>query len=81
MRSTTSSYRIQEDLRVRLEQTARQLKKGKNWVINRAIEEYLHRVHRESLAAEARRQSRLASGVVTKDEEFWHRQADTGGWR
>jgi len=81
MRSTTSSYRIQEDLRVRLEHAARQLKKGKNWVINRAIEEYLDRVHRESLAAEARRQSLLASGVVTEDEEFWHQRADTGGWR
>lgn len=81
MRSTTSSYRIQEDLRVRLELTARQLKKGKNWVINRAIQEYLDRIHRESLAAEARRQSLLASGVVTADEEFWHQQADTGGWR
>ena len=81
MNSTTSSYRIQEDLRVRLEHTARQLKKGKNWVINRAIEEYLNRVRRESLAAEARRQSLLASGVVTEDEEFWQRQADTGGWR
>ncbi len=81
MRSTTSSYRIQEDLRVRLEHAARQLKKGKNWVINRAIQEYLDRIHRESLAAEARRQSLLASGVVTADEEFWGQQADTEGWR
>jgi predicted DNA-binding protein len=81
MRSTTSSYRIQEDLRIRLERAARHLKKGKNWVINRAIEEYLNRIHQDSLAAEARRQSLLASGVVTADEEFWHQQVDAGGWR
>ena len=81
MRSTTSSYRIPEDLRVRLEHTARQLKKGKNWVINRAIEEYLDRIHPDCLAAEARRQSLLASSVVTADEDFCRQQADTGGWR
>ena len=81
MRSTTSSFRIPEPLRVRLEQTARHLRKPKNWILNRALEEYLARHHRDALAAEARRESLLASSVITEDEEFWGQQAEGGGWR
>jgi predicted DNA-binding protein len=80
MRSSTSSFRISEDLRIRLERTARHLGKGKNWVINRALEEYLNRAGRDALAVEARRQSLAASGVTTRDEEFWEKQSDSTGW-
>jgi predicted DNA-binding protein len=80
MKSSTSSFRIPEDLRIRLERTARHMGRGKNWLINRALEEYLNKVGREALAAEARRQSLAASGVTTKDEEFWQKQADTTSW-
>jgi len=81
VKSTTSSYRISEELQVRLEQASRHLKRGKNWVINRALEDYLDKVGHESLASEARRQSLLASGVITEDEKFWQKRADTGGWK
>ena len=80
MRSSTSSFRISEDLRIRLERTARHLGKGKNWVINRALEEYLNRAGRDALAVEARRQSLAASVVTTRDEEFWEKQGDSTGW-
>ncbi|MBI3696224.1 MAG: hypothetical protein HY238_15480 [Acidobacteria bacterium] len=81
MKSTTSSFRIREELRIRLEETARHLKKGKNWIIIQALEEYLHKTHPAALAAEARRQSVVASATVTEDEKFWEQQADTRGWR
>ena len=81
MKSVTSSFRISEPLRARLEQTARHMRKRKNWIIHRALEEYLAKTHREALAAEARRQSILASAVTTPDAEFWQAQADTRGWR
>ncbi len=81
MKSTTSTYRISEDLRVRLEQASRYLKRGKNWVINRALEDYLDKVGHDALAAEARRQSLVASSVVTEDEKFWRKRADRAGWK
>jgi len=81
VKSTTSSYRISEELQVRLEQTSRHLKRGKNWVINRALEDYLDKVGHDALASESRRQSQLASGVVTEDEKFWQKRTDTAGWK
>jgi len=80
MKSSTSSFRISEDLRIRLERTARHMGRGKNWLINRALEAYLDQAGADALAAEARRQSLAASGVTTKDEEFWQKQGDTAGW-
>jgi predicted transcriptional regulator len=56
-------------LKARLEATARQMNKGKNWILNRALEEYL--VRHESLAAEARRQSLLAARHPWKDQRAW----------
>jgi predicted DNA-binding protein len=81
MRSVTSSFRMSLELRKRLEQTARTLKKRKNWVITQAIEEYVQKWHRAALAAEARRQSLLASAKTTEAEEFWEKHADSRGWR
>jgi predicted DNA-binding protein len=80
MKSSTSSFRISEDLRIRLERTARHMGRGKNWLINRALEAYLDQAGADALAAEARRQSLAASAVTTKDEQFWQKQADTAGW-
>ncbi|HKW96672.1 MAG TPA: ribbon-helix-helix protein, CopG family [Bryobacteraceae bacterium] len=81
MKSTTSSFRISEELRLRLDRTARHLGKGKNWVINRALEEYLEKTGRDALAAEAKRQSLLASGAITEDETFWQKRADGSDWK
>lgn len=80
MKSSTSSFRISEDLRIRLERTARHMGRGKNWLINRALEAYLDQAGTDALAAEARRQSLAASGRTTKDEQFWQKQADTRSW-
>ena len=81
VKSTTSSFRISEELQVRLERTSRYLKRGKNWVINRALEEYLDRLGHAALSEEARHQSLLASGIETEDEKFWRKRADTAGWK
>ena len=69
------------ELRKRLEQTARTLKKRKNWIVIQALEEYLQKRHRAALAVEARRQSLLAGSQSADDAEFWEKQADTSGWQ
>lgn len=51
------------------------MNKGKNWIINRAIEEYLNRHSHAALKEEARRQSVLASHKKWKDEALWERIA------
>lgn len=73
--SSTSSFRISHELKARLESAARTMKKRKNWILNRALEEYLDRHSRTHLAREARRQSLLASRTQWKDEELWARTA------
>jgi predicted DNA-binding protein len=77
--SVTSSFRISIELRDKLEQTAKRLNKGKNRIITEALDEYLRKYHRDTLAAEARRQSLLASGGA--GDSFWEEQADARGWR
>jgi len=71
MASSTSSFRIPDQLKLRLETAARQTGKGKNWVINRALEEYLDRHSRAGLRQEARRQSLLAGRKRWKGEAVW----------
>jgi len=73
--SSTSSFRILNELKARLDQAAEQMKKGKNWIVNRALEEYLERRSQKALEGEARRQSLAASGHKWKDEERWERMA------
>ncbi len=75
MASSTSSFRIPDELRFRLEGAAHRLNKGKNWIINRALEEYLERHSRAKLREEARRQSLLASRKRGKGETFWEKAA------
>lgn len=75
MASSTSSFRISGELRFRLEEAARRLSKGKNWIINQAIEEYLDRHGRTKLREEARRQSLLAGRKPSKDAARWEKAA------
>jgi predicted DNA-binding protein len=79
VKSTTLSFRISEERRLRLEWTARHLKKNKNWILNRALEEYLNREAGDTLSAEARRQSLLASATTTEDEKYWGNRGDATG--
>lgn len=71
MASSTSSFRIPDELKLRLETTAKRMNKGKNWILNRALQEYLERHDRAALAAEARRQSLLASRHHWEDQDAW----------
>ncbi|HEY7338916.1 MAG TPA: ribbon-helix-helix protein, CopG family [Bryobacteraceae bacterium] len=73
MASSTSSFRITDELKAQLEATAHRMNKGKNRIINEALKEYLDRHNPEWLRAEARRQSLLASKHKWKDEEFWEK--------
>ena len=82
MPSSISSVRIPNEFRDRLERTAKHLKKGKNWIINQGLDEYLRKVDQETLAAEARRQSLLVRSVEQREpDEFRERISDTRGWR
>ena len=73
--SSTSSFRVPDELRLRLENAARRMNQGKNWIINRALEDFLNRHAREGLCEEARRQSLLASRKRWKDEGVWEKAA------
>jgi predicted DNA-binding protein len=61
MASVTTSVRIEQQLAKRLERAAARLARGKNWIISKALEEYLAKANRDSLAAEAHRQSMAAA--------------------
>jgi len=77
--SVTSSFRMSKDLQRVLSDAAERTGKGKNAIIIEALVKYLHVMERESLAAEARRQSEL----VSKHEldAGWYGLADTSAWR
>jgi predicted transcriptional regulator len=81
VRSTTSSFRISNELRKSLEQAARRLNRGKNAIITLALEEYLAKFNRRRFLEEARRQSILASAETGEDENYWSKHADTSGWK
>lgn len=71
MASVSSSYRIPADLAAHLEAASKRLHKGKNWIINEALRQYLGLTHYEHLREEAARQSRIASTQKWEDAELW----------
>jgi len=75
----TTSIRLPPTLREQLEKATHHLHRGKNWIITKALEEYLEKLHQNVLAEEAHRQSLLASQVENKDED-WEQNTDTRGW-
>ena len=81
VRTITSSFRISTELRDRLEQAARRLKRGKNSIITQALEEYLNNINGRKFLEEARCQSILASGSPTEAEDVWLEHVDTTGWK
>ena len=81
MKSTTTSVRVSNELRSRLDQAARQLKRGKNAIITLALEEYLGKFNRQQYLEEACRQSLLASAASDEDAAQWSKHADTSGWK
>ena len=77
--TSTCTFRISNQLRNRLEQTARRIKRGKTSIITQALEEYLEKVDVSRFLEEARRQSILASRLSNEDENVWLDRAWTGG--
>ena len=73
MASSTSSFRVSDELKARLEEASRRMKKGKNKILTEALQEYLDRHNQDSLQAEARRQSLIASRTKWKDQDAWER--------
>lgn len=76
----TTSIRLPLPLREQLEKASHNLHRGKNWIITRALEEYLGKLNQSVLAEEASRQSRLASQIVDKENEDCEQNTDTTGW-
>ncbi len=81
MASVSTSVRIEQQLAQRLARAAARLSRGKNWIVTRALEEYLAKVNQDDLAAEARRQSRLIarSERRQKPDNFW--EEDMPEWK
>ena len=79
MPTSTTSVRLPDELKTRLERASRRLNKGKNWIVVHAVLEFLERHEMTDLRAEARRQSILASKQQWKDAEAWER-ASAEAW-
>ncbi|MEM8868010.1 MAG: ribbon-helix-helix protein, CopG family [Verrucomicrobiota bacterium] len=76
--SITTSIRLTPKLRRALELKAKKEKRGKNWIISRALEDYLEQDAQAYLAAEAHRQSLIAA---QNESEDWSTEADLAQWR
>ena len=76
--SITTSIRLSPKLRRSLELKAKQEKRGKNWIISRALEDYLEHDAHSGLEAEARRQSQIAA---QQDSDDWSADADLDQWK
>lgn len=81
MASVTTSVRLEQKLAQRLERTAARLSRGKNWIVTRALEEYLSKVNQDDLAAEARRQSRLCTRAERRAKGVGFPEEDIEEWR
>lgn len=81
MPSVTTSVRLDEQLAKRLERAAVRLSRGKNWIVTRALEEYLAKINRDDLAAEARRQSRLVARAERRGKGAGFPEEDIEEWR
>jgi len=70
---------MSKELQQALMNVAQRTGKGKKAIIIEALVKYLNSMERESLAAEARRQSELVSR--NERDIDWYGMADTSGWR
>ena len=75
--SITTSIRLTPKVRQQLELASHKLHRGKNWIINQALEIYLKKLRYSLLVDEAKRQSLLASA---HDKEDWENESDQTGW-
>ncbi len=77
MASRGTSVRLSPRLRERLEAASRHIGKDPEWIVTRAIGEYLESAYPEALVDEAKRQSLIAAGSRTKDELYWESLRDS----
>lgn len=80
-KNETTSIRLSPQLRQQLEQASHLLHRGKNWIINHALQEYIHSVLDEKLIEEAKRQSLLARRLDQAEEDHWEDNLDDTGWK
>ncbi len=79
-KSVTTSIRFPKGLRERVEREAHKMGRTKNWVIVRAVEDYLGTVDAEARCREARRQS-IEASRQTAEESDWEEAADFRDWK
>ncbi len=79
--SSTTSVRLPHPLRRELERRARATKRGKDWVIKRALEHYLYGSAHDELRRQARSQSLLACQSSPLDAARAETAGDTTDWR
>ncbi len=79
MASRGTSVRLSPRLSERLEAASQHFGKDRDWIVTRAIEEYLENAYPEALVDEAKRQSLIAAASRTKDELYWENLRDPKG--
>ncbi len=79
--SSTTSVRLSHPLIRELERRARVSKRGKNWIIREALEQYLYGSAQDELREEAKRQSEKAGRHSSRDAAWGGQGGDTDGWR
>ena len=79
-KSVTTSIRLSWRVRQELEKTAANLHRGKNWVIEHALENYFLQLNKGSLRDDARAQSLLASKADDNVSTAFEENADLSGW-
>ena len=81
MPTSTTSIRLASDLKQKLELAAKKLHRGKSWVIATALTEYFIKLDIPNLAAEARRQSLLATKNTSQEDKHWEENYDDRDWK
>jgi predicted DNA-binding protein len=77
----TTSIRLTLEVRQQLEYLSHSLHRGKNWIVNQALQEFIIKKNHTLLAQEAQRQSLIASQITPEDEELWEQNTDEIGWK
>lgn len=79
MPGVAQDIRLPQDLLNELYLAEQLLNKDRNWIISRALREYLRKAKVRDLREEARKQSILASR--SGYDEAWEENMDANGWR
>ena len=79
-KSITTSIRLDSNLSAKLEKAARELRRGKNWIISESIRKYLDQIKNTSLVQEARTQSLLINKQNESEHDLWEINSDVEEW-